>query len=151
MLKILKKRSQRAIELGLDLNKEHPDDCGHDIPVLWPEEYGGAIALRPGEKRDIPSGIYIHIPTGYWAEIKARGSSFNTRRLHIHDAVWDAGYNGEIMVGVINMGDTPITIRDGERLAQLIPHEVVDVEWEDTEEEFPDTPRNLNHNGSSGL
>jgi dUTP pyrophosphatase len=151
MIKIYKRRSDKAKRLGLDLRKAHKDDAGWDVPVCWDSDIGDAISLRPGEKRDIPSGISIHIPEGYWAEIKARGSSFAIRDLHIHDAVWDAGFNDEIKVAVKNMSDKPIRIKDGERIAQIIFHEVVEVEWEDIENDLPESERHLNQMGSSGL
>lgn len=149
MIKIQYKRSDKAKRLGLKLSKAHDADAGYDVPVCL-EDPLTSMAIMPNEIRDIKSGIIVFIPEGYWAEIKARGSSFFERILHIHDAVHDSGYTGEVAVAIKNMSNKPFIVKDGDRLAQLILHNVVDADFDEIDGDFPDSDRGSNCMGSSG-
>lgn len=76
--------------------------------------------LMQGEFRDIPCGIKIEMPPGYWALIKPRSSTLRRKGLLVAEGVIDNGYRGEIFVGVQCLG-TAAKVEKGERLAQLIP------------------------------
>ena len=144
-------RTDKAKRLNLMLHKQHDWDCGWDLPVCWPEELGtDAIQIRPGEVKDIPSGISIYITPGYWAEVKARGSSFKNKNLHIHDAVWDSGCVAELQVAIKNMSDKHIIIRDGQRIAQVVFHKEVPIDQFVELEKFPSTDRGVCCMGSTG-
>lgn len=141
----------KAKKLGLVPIKHYADDAGWDLPVCWPEYLGPeqvVIYIEPGEVRDIPCGMTVLLPTGYWAEVKARGSSFLEKQLHIHDAVVDGGFTGELQVAIKNMNYKPIPIRDGDRIAQLILHKTVSAVVVETTE-IPETLRGINQLGST--
>jgi dUTP pyrophosphatase len=41
----------------------------------------------------------------------------------------DSDYRGEVQVGLINLGQEPVTIRRGERIAQMVVAPVTRVAW----------------------
>jgi dUTP pyrophosphatase len=63
--------------------------------------------------------------------------------------VIDPGYTGEILVNLANFGAYPYMIHRGERIAQLIIHKTVDVDWQHVTE-FDETQRGNNGHGSTG-
>jgi deoxyuridine 5'-triphosphate nucleotidohydrolase len=143
-------RSDKVKRLNLMPMKAYDDDAGWDLRVCWPDEMGTSkFILASNEIIDVPTGISIKLPEGYWAEIKARGSSFLNRSLHIHDAVLDNGFTGEVKVAIMNMSIRPAYIEDGERLAQLILHKIYPSVFEEVEL-LPTTNRGTKELGSSG-
>lgn len=95
---------------------------------------GGApcLVLEPHEKAIVPLGFRAALPVGYEAQIRPRsGTSFKTG-LAIPNApgTIDPDYNGEWGVIVRNDGETPLVIRHGDRIAQMVitRYEVLDFE-----------------------
>ena len=97
----------------------HPGDVGYDLFVL------GDHKLWPGESKDIPSGIAMEPPDGVWVRIAPRSSTHRKRGLSVREGVIDQGYRGELLSYVTNDNDEPVTIKHGDRLAQLIMHPVL--------------------------
>lgn len=90
-------------------------DAGIDMTVIKD------AVLNPGEYVDLPSGVRIAMPSDWFAEVRAR-SSTSKRLVHVFPGVIDPGFTGELMACVINLGKEPITIKRGDRVAQLIFH-----------------------------
>jgi dUTP pyrophosphatase len=63
----------------------------------------------------------------------------------------DAGYRGEIKVNLINLDPTaPLTLRRGDRIAQLVVQPVVRARFVPVEE-LPDSERGAGGHGSTGV
>lgn len=93
-------------------------DAGYDLPACLPD---GSITIEPQTRGVIPTGIHIELPRGWWASIEAR-SSTSKYMLICPKGVIDEGYRGELFAVLINVGKEPVTINDGDRFVQLIPH-----------------------------
>ena len=121
----------------------YPGDAGMDLAVV------GRHTLNPGESRDLPTGIAVELPAGYWGRITGRSSTLRKRGLFINEGVIDEGYRGELLVYVTNRQSTPVEIEPGDRLAQLILHPVhqAPAEWAD---ELSPSERGTNGFGSTG-
>ncbi|MBX6334659.1 dUTP diphosphatase [Candidatus Saccharibacteria bacterium] len=93
------------------------------------------VTLQPMERALIPTGIYIALPPGYEAQIRARSGLALRHGIGLVNGVAtiDADYRGELGVILINWGQEPFTINDGDRIAQMViaKHEVV--EWDEVE------------------
>jgi dUTP pyrophosphatase len=78
--------------------------------------------LRPGERAAIPTGFAVEIPPGYEGQVRARSGLALRHGLYLPNApgTIDSDYRGEIQVIVQNGGSEPVTIRRGERIAQLV-------------------------------
>ncbi|MCX8111734.1 MAG: dUTP diphosphatase [Bacteroidia bacterium] len=90
------------------------------------------ITLAPGERRAIPTGLYIELPPGYEAQVRPRSGlalRYGITLLNSPGTI-DSDYRGEIQVILINLGTEPFTIEAGMRIAQLIVAPVVRVDWQ---------------------
>jgi dUTP pyrophosphatase len=62
----------------------------------------------------------------------------------------DADYQGPLMISCWNRGDAPITIRPGDRVAQLLVVPVARVAWQ-VVDEFAPSGRGVGGFGSTGV
>lgn len=88
------------------------------------------IALLPGERILVPTGLAVAIPPGYEGQVRARSGLALRQGLALVNApgTIDADYRGELGVLVVNLGQETITIGDGDRIAQLVIAPVVRAE-----------------------
>lgn len=70
---------------------------------------------------DVPMGISVELPRGYWAMLVGRSSTIRKRQLVINTAIIDNGYRGPLFAATSNFGQKIATVEKGERIAQLIP------------------------------
>lgn len=78
--------------------------------------------LLPGQRCLVPAGIALAIPAGYEGQVRPRSGLAIKKGLTLVNSpgTIDADYRGEIKVVMINHGQDPVTITDGDRIAQLI-------------------------------
>lgn len=90
-----------------------------------------AVTLKPGERKLIPTGIYIALPDGYEAQIRPRSGlalKFGITVLNTPGTI-DADYRGEIRVILINLSKEDFVINDGERICQMVIAKYQKIEW----------------------
>jgi dUTP pyrophosphatase len=98
----------------------HPgEDLGYDLFALE------AIELEPRATLRVRTGIAVearHPETGDPLGLLVRDrSSMAARGVATTGGVIDAGYRGEILVLMTNLGGAPVHLRAGEKIAQMIP------------------------------
>ncbi|AAM24606.1 MAG: Deoxyuridine 5'-triphosphate nucleotidohydrolase [Caldanaerobacter subterraneus] len=87
----------------------------------------GEVTINPGEVELIPTGIQIELPPNYEAQIRPRSGlalNYGITLLNTPGTV-DSDYRGEIKLIVINLGKQPVTIKRGQRIAQMVINQVV--------------------------
>jgi dUTP pyrophosphatase len=79
-------------------------------------------AIAPGKRALIPTGFAISLPPGYEGQVRARSGLAVKHGLCVLNApgTIDQDYRGEIKVILANLGDEPVVIRRGDRIAQLV-------------------------------
>jgi dUTP pyrophosphatase len=89
------------------------------------------LLLKPLERSLISTGLYIELPEGYEAQIRPRsGLAINHGLTCLNSpGTIDADYRGEIKIILINLSQETQTIRHGDRIAQMVVHEVEKVKW----------------------
>jgi len=94
------------------------------------------VILRPGEIMLIPTGLSISLPKGYEAQIRPRSGLALRYGLGLVNSpgTIDADYRGEVGVIAINWGKKPLTIRRGERIAQVVISKVSRARVEEMDE-----------------
>jgi dUTP pyrophosphatase len=94
------------------------------------------VTLRPGEIMLIPTGLSISLPKGYEAQIRPRSGLALRYGLGFVNSpgTIDADYRGEVGVIAINWGKKPLTIRRGERIAQVVISKVSRARVEEVDE-----------------
>jgi dUTP pyrophosphatase len=80
------------------------------------------LVLEPGGRLLVPTGIAIALPEGFEAQIRPRSGLALKHGISLVNApgTIDPDYRGEIGVIMINHGSEPFTIRNGERIAQMV-------------------------------
>lgn len=117
------------------------EDAGWDVYYNGPD-----ITIDPSLVYDLTTGVSIAPAPGYWAEITHRSSS-TMKGYGVVRGIIDNGYRGELLVRVVSFRQ--ITIHNRERVGQLIFHEIIPVEWEESDE-LPESRRQKKGFGSSG-
>ena len=109
------------------------------------------VTLAPGERHLIPTGIAIALPEGYEAQVRPRSGlalKHGVTLLNTPGTV-DADYRGEIGCIMINLGEEPFIVKDGDRIAQLVVSEVDRAELQEVEE-LPESARGEGGFGHTG-
>lgn len=80
------------------------------------------ITLLPGERRLIPTGLFVEIPQGIEAQIRARSGLAIKHGIGLVNGIGtvDSDYRGEWNIPLINWGQEPYTIQNGDRIAQVV-------------------------------
>ena len=88
--------------------------------------------LAPGERRTVPTGMRFAIPFGYEGQVRPRSGLASRLGLGIVNApgTVDSDYRGEVKVILINFGSESISLKKGERIAQLVVCPVLQVRFE---------------------
>jgi dUTP pyrophosphatase len=110
------------------------------------------VVLHPGERCRISTGIRIALPPGYEAQVRPRSGLAERYGLGMVNApgTIDSDYRGVVQVILINLGQEPITIRRGDRIAQLVIAPVVRAVWQESPS-LPETERAEGGFGSTGV
>ncbi|MBK7383934.1 MAG: dUTP diphosphatase [Flavobacteriales bacterium] len=92
-----------------------------------------SITLAPGERKLIPTGLFLELPEGTEAQVRPRSGLAFKHGVTVLNApgTIDADYRGEVGVLLINHGSEPFEVKDGERIAQLVIARYVRVAFEE--------------------
>src|SRR5262245_12503966 len=80
------------------------------------------ITIAPGARALVPTGIAIALASGFEAQVRPRSGLAVRHGLTVLNApgTIDADYRGESHVLLINLGEEPVTIERGMRIAQIV-------------------------------
>ncbi|HHT9120202.1 MAG TPA: dUTP diphosphatase [Candidatus Hypogeohydataceae bacterium YC41] len=108
--------------------------------------------LEPYQIKAIPTGIFIEVPVGYEAQVRARSGLALKNGLAVVNApgTIDSDYRGEVCVILCNLGKEPFKIQRGMRIAQMVFQPVVRAELKEVEE-VQKTGRNEGGFGHTGV
>ena len=92
--------------------------AGMDLSAYIEED----VVMFPGKIAIIKTGIFIELPTGYEAQIRARSGFAAKHGIGLVNGIGtiDSDYRGEIKVILINWGEESVTIKNGDRIAQMV-------------------------------
>lgn len=122
-----------------------PGDAGLDLASAEDR------ILAPGERVALSTGLAVAVPNGWVGLVHPRSG------LSLRDGVTvvnapgtvDSGYRGELKVLLVNLGDAPVAIARGERVAQLVIQEVGHATVQEVDE-LDETARGAGGFGSTG-
>lgn len=118
-------------------------DAGFDISCSEPVE------LLPGERKAIPTGLSIAIPSNHVALVMDRSGNALHKGLHCLAGVIDSGYRGEWKVIMVNLGKEKVLLEKGNRIAQALVLPLARFSIAEANE-LPETERGSKGFGSSG-
>ena len=110
------------------------------------------IILKPLERAIIKTGLYIALPMGYEAQIRPRSGLAAKHGITVLNApgTIDADYRGEIGVILVNLSNDEFTIKDGDRVAQMVIARFEHTKWEEVNV-LNETSRGEGGFGSTGI
>ncbi|WP_422082684.1 dUTP diphosphatase [Ulvibacterium sp.] len=110
------------------------------------------ITLQPLGRAIVPTGLFLELPVGTEAQVRPRSGLAAKKGITVLNApgTVDADYRGEIGVILVNISDTPFTVENGERIAQLVIAEHERADWIEVAE-LSETVRGAGGFGSTGV
>ena len=119
-------------------------DHAKDLPLPFYATQGSAgmdlmaavdsdVIIPKGERRLIPAGISIYLPSGYEAQVRPRSGLALKNGITILNApgTIDSDYTGEVKVILVNLGAEDFIVSRGMRIAQLIVAAYIQVQWKE--------------------
>lgn len=100
--------------------RAHDNDAGADVYACL----DNIVRLQPGDTEKIPLGMGLVLPDGYMACVFPR-SGLSSRGITCELPPIDSGYRGEIHAIVHNGSHVDFTIKNGDRIGQLVVMPVV--------------------------
>jgi dUTP pyrophosphatase len=94
--------------------------AGLDLLAAVPED--SPMTLSPGQRVIVPTGISVALPEGYEAQVRPRSGLASKHGITVLNApgTIDADYRGEVQVLLINLGQAPVAVERGMRIAQMV-------------------------------
>lgn len=99
---------------------QSPGAAGLDLVAAVAENK--PVAIRPGDRALVPTGLVMEIPEGYEAQVRPRSGlalKFGVTVLNTPGTI-DADYRGEIGVILYNSSTKTFRVARGDRIAQMV-------------------------------
>ena len=111
---------------------ETEGSAGMDVRAYTEED----IVIKPGKRVLVPTGIFMEIPKGCEAQIRARSGLAIRNGITMINGIGtiDSDYRGEIKIPLVNLGDESFVIKNGDRIAQMVISRYETVSWEKVSE-----------------
>jgi dUTP pyrophosphatase len=125
-----------------------PGAAGMDLKAYIEED----LTIMPGKTAIVKTGLFLEIPAGYEAQVRARSGLAAKSGIGIVNGVGtiDSDYRGEIKVILINWGEEPFIVRNGDRIAQIVLAKYEKAEFA-AAETLSETERNEGGFGHTGI
>jgi len=132
-------------EIRIQIKRLRPSSMEVPLPVYMTEGSAGMdlcadveseLRLAPLQRALVPTGVAIALPPGFEAQIRSRSGLALTEGLTMANSpgTIDSDYRGEIQLIAINLGQEPVVIRRGQRIAQMVVQRVVRAQWQEVKE-----------------
>ena len=148
-MQIFIERDPNALDLPLPAYATH-GSAGMDLRAALASD----LVLHPGERALVPTGIRIALPEECEAQVRPRSGLALKHGLTLLNSpgTIDSDYRNTIGVLLINLGQESVTLRRGDRIAQLVVAPVLKVHWEEVSaKSLPQTKRGEGGFGSTGI
>ena len=137
-------------------------DHGRDLPLPSYASAGAAgldlcaavsepVVLAPGARVIVPTGFAMAVPQGFEAQIRPRSGLAAKHAMTVLNApgTIDCDYRGEVGIILINLGEKPLQITRGMRIAQMVIAPVIQADFREVTD-LPQTRRGSGGFGSTG-
>ena len=121
--------------------------AGYDLHACLEED----VIILPGQTVKIGTGLAVAVPEGYFGAVFARSGLASKEGLRPANCVGvcDSDYRGEYIIAMHNDSETARTVRNGDRIAQLVILPFLPAEFEEGDS-LPETARGAGGFGSTG-
>jgi len=131
---------------------ESPGAAGADIRANFGEaERDAGLTLLPGARALVPTGLSVEIPPGFEVQIRPRSGLALKQGITCLNTpgTVDSDYRGPVGVILANLGQSPVTVSHGDRIAQMVVAPVTQARFLQTDS-LSDTERGAGGFGSTG-
>lgn len=127
---------------------ETEGSAGMDIRAFVNEP----VTIQPMKRFLVPTGLFMEIEPGYEVQIRARSGLAVKHGIGLVNGIGtiDSDYRGEVKVALINLGEEPFIINNGDRIAQMVVSRLETVEVVAVDE-LNDTERGSGGFGHTGV
>jgi dUTP pyrophosphatase len=110
------------------------------------------IVLKPLQRELITTGLFIEIPLGFEVQIRPRSGLAIKQGITCLNTpgTIDSDYRGEIKIILINLGNEDVTIKTGDRIAQMVLQKVEQINF-NIVEKLDETTRGEDGFGHTGI
>ena len=116
--------------ITIDYTGDYEPIRGSKFAAAYDLKATATVEIRPGELKDISTGICAQPPLGYAGLLFIRsGMSKRGLRLSTGVSVIDPDYTGEIICCVRNDSEDVLIVREGDRIAQIMYVPFMEVHW----------------------
>jgi len=124
-VKIINKSKHGLPEYSTELS------AGMDLRANIEED----IILGPLERILVPTGLFIELPAGCEAQIRPRSGLALRSGISILNSpgTVDADYRGEIGIIIVNLSNENYTVKDGERICQMVISKHERISWNEVQ------------------
>ena len=124
----------------------HPSDAGMDLRSV------DDLTLAPGHRALVHTGLVLLLPPLYEAQVRPRSGLALKNGVTVLNTpgTIDSGYRGEVGVILINLGDTEVQVKKGDKIAQIVIAPVTQPEIVETDF-IDETDRGTGGFGSTGV
>lgn len=131
--------------------KKH-EATGYDAFACFPDGFEVEKTIYPGKTEKISLGVICNIPSGYEIQCRPR-SGLSSKGISVSFGSVDEDYRGVIKAVVTNLSKEPYTVKQGDRICQLVISKKTDsrIEWANETDKIDDTSRGSNGFGSTGV
>lgn len=98
--------------------RRYVNDAGYDVASIE------RVSIPPHSVVNIDTGIIVSPPEGAYYSVEGRSSLWLKGIMPLRGIV-DGTYQGKLMIAVANNSDVPYVVEPGDRIAQLVLHEVI--------------------------
>jgi dUTP pyrophosphatase len=122
---------RRLREDAIVPSQAYEGDAGLDLAAC------DSVAVGPGERAVVPTGIAVEIPEGYAGFVQPRSGLAARHGIGVVNSpgLIDSGYRGEIRVVLLNTdARETFTVEPGMRIAQLVVMPVASVQLVEADE-----------------
>lgn len=106
--------------------------------------------LDPGERKLVSTSLYLELPEGMYADVRAR-SGLSSKGIDVCLGLVDSSYRGEVKVCLVNNSDRKFWIKPNSRIAQIVFGQELLLDPIKVDEISTDTHRGQKGFGSSGV
>lgn len=140
----------RRVPGGEDLplpDRATPGAAGFDLRA----RLDSPLVLAPGGRALVPTGVAVALPPGYEAQVRPRSGLAIRSGLTLLNSpgTIDPDYRGEVHVVLVNLGEAPVSVERGDRIAQLVVQPLARVRLEEADS-LPATGRGAGGFGHTG-
>jgi dUTP pyrophosphatase len=92
--------------------------AGADLRAFLPDD----LVIAPGGRIAVPTGLFMEIPSGWEAQVRPRSGLALKSGIGCLNSpgTIDSDYRGEVRVILVNHSDSAYTVKNGDRIAQLV-------------------------------